>query len=171
MLRELNPRFLVTLAIPMAAIFMLQGAPADDAPKHANFSGRWRMIKDQSDFGTFQKPDIVVRVVEQQGSTMNVHTVQTTGSKTSISDVSYVIDGSETTNVMSGRNASSKTFWDGSALMVRTSTTDSKHQPVEMVDRWELSPDGQLLTITSDVTAPHGEAHLKLVCEKEKTGS
>ncbi len=149
--------------------FTLCGQSAAPA-KHPDFSGRWRMLKDQSDFGRFNRPDIIVRIVDHHEPTLNVHTVQTTGSKTTTSDVSYFTDGSETTNVMSGRDATSKAFWDGSALVIRTTTTDSKNETIQYVDHWELAADGQILTITSDITAAAGEAHLKLVCEKEKVG-
>ncbi|MGI9073408.1 MAG: hypothetical protein ACR2JB_19345 [Bryobacteraceae bacterium] len=135
-----------------------------------DFSGRWRMVKDKSDFGGFTSPDIVVRVVEHRDPTLNVHTVQTSKGKTSTVDVSYFTDGSQTTNSMSGRDAVSKAFWDGSALVIRTTTKDSKGEDQVVEDRWELSDDRQTLTISSHVTTPKGQVDMKLVCEREKVG-
>ncbi len=137
-------------------------------PAKPNFSGRWRMVKDKSDFGGFKAPDIIVRVIEHRDPTLNVHTVQTSGGKTSTVDVSYFTDGSETTNSMSGRDAVSKAFWDGPALVIRTKTKDSKDEDELVEDRWELSDNGQTLTISSHVTTPKGQVDMKLVCEKEK---
>jgi hypothetical protein len=154
-------------AIVLGLCMAMLSANAQDAAKKQNFSGRWRMVKELSDFGTFTRPDIITRVVDQRGPTMNVHTVQTTGRNTSTSDVSYFTDGRSTTNVMSGREATSKVFWDGPALMVRTETKDSKNNEIEIVDRWELSSDGSVLTITSHIGGPTGGADLKLVCRKE----
>lgn len=125
------------------------------------------MIKDLSEFQKFKQPDIITRTVEEHDNTMNVHTVQTTGKSTTTSDVTYLLDGSDSQNVMSGRDAVSKTFWDGSALMIRTITKDSKNENIEINDRWELSADGQQLITTSDIGTPTGGAHLKLVCQKE----
>jgi hypothetical protein len=102
---------------------------------------------------------------------MNIHTIQTTNGKTTTSDVSYFVDGRETTNVLSGRDATSKSFWDGSTLSIRTETTNSKGEATQIVDRWDLSPDGETLTIISHIETPNGEADLKLVCDKEKTAS
>src|SRR5947209_14165118 len=99
---------------------------AASAETHADFSGRWRMTKELSEFGSLKQPDIVVRVIEQHEPTLNLHTVETTDGKTNVSDVSYLTDGSETKNTRSGRLATSKAFWDGPALMIRTQTTDSK---------------------------------------------
>lgn len=137
------------------------------AAERPDYSGRWRMVKEQSDFGQFVAPDMVVRVVEEHGSTMNVHTVQTRDKKTSYSDVSYFTTGEISTNSMSGRDATSKAFWDGDTLVIRTDTKDSKGQDEHIVDRWDLSPDRQMLTISSHIETVAGEADLKLVCRKE----
>jgi hypothetical protein len=128
------------------------------------------MIKDKSDFGGFKAPDIIVRVIEHRDPTLNVHTVQTSGQKTSTVDVSYFTDGSQTTNSMSGRDAVSKAFWDGPALVIRTKTKDSKDEDEVVEDRWELSDGGQTLTISSHVTTPKGQVDMKLVSQKEKVG-
>jgi hypothetical protein len=149
------------LAVSCALLLPFQAA-------HTDFSGRWRMVKDKSDFGHAQMPDIVVRVIEQHGVAMNVHTVQTTGTKTSIADVTYLTDGSESKNVINGHDALSKTFWDGPALMIRTTLNLSNGDEELVEDRWELSDDRQTLTITSHVSTPKGGTHLKLVCVREQ---
>jgi hypothetical protein len=154
-------------ALPLPTVGEGQ-APA--SPAKPDLSGRWRMVKDKSDFGGFTAPDIVVRVVEHRDPTLNVHTVQTSKGKTSTVDVSYFTDGSQTTNTMSGRDAVSKAFWDGPALVIRTTTKNSKGEDQVVEDRWELSEDRQTLTITSHVTTTKGQVDMKLVCEREKVG-
>jgi hypothetical protein len=143
----------------LVVISTVAGQPA----QHTNFSGRWRMLKDQSDFGQFSRPDMVVRVIDQHDPTLNLHTVETTNGKTITADISYFTDGTESTNTRGGRPAVSKAFWDGNALMIRTATTDSKNLELMIVERWELSPDGKILVTTSDI----GNQRFKLVCEKE----
>lgn len=146
---------------------MLAGAQ-QQTPQNTNFSGRWRMVKDQSNFGNFNTPDMVVLVVDQHGAAMNVHIVETVGGKTHFSDVVYYTDGRVANNIINGHDAESRTFWDGTALMVRTYEKNSKNQDVMMLDRWQLSPDGQTLTMTSHITTETGEADIKMVCVKEK---
>lgn len=150
--------FLPALAYPQAAL---------PTPK-PDFSGRWRMIKDQSDFGGFSIPDAVIRVIEHRDPTLNVHTIQTTGSKTTTADVSYFTDGSQTQNVINGHDATSKAYWDGPALVIRTNMKDSKGEDVVIEDRWQLSDDQQTLTTTSHIETPKGQVDMKLVCVKEK---
>lgn len=128
------------------------------------------MVKSQSDFAGFHIPDIVVRVVDQQGVTMNVHTVQTSGEKTTTADVSYFTDGNVSKNVINGREAESKAFWDDPALVVRTRMKNAKGDNELIVDRWEVSSDHQTLTINSHVTTPNGEVDMKMVCERDNIG-
>jgi hypothetical protein len=154
------------LALVLATIAVAQ-QPA--APK-TNFSGRWRMLKEQSNFAKFSVPDMVVRVVDQHGSTMSVHTVETIHGKTNISDIVYYTDGRAANNTINGHDAESRTFWDGPALMVRTYEKTSNAQEIEMLDRWELSPDGKMLTTSSHITTPKGVVDMKLVSVKEKVG-
>jgi hypothetical protein len=146
-------------------------AQTSGAPPRTDFSGRWRMVKDQSDFGAFHVPDIIVRVIDQREQTMNVHTVQTTGSKTTSSDVSYFTDGSVTKNVINGRDAESKSFWDGPTLVIRTNMKTSQGDAEQIVDRWDLSEDRNTLTTTSRITTPRGGVDMKLVCRREKPDS
>ena len=159
---------LIAVALSTVICAVAAGAQNDAAPAHTNFSGRWRMVKDKSDFARAAMPDMIVRVVDQRDSTLNVHTLQTTGKATKSADVSYFIDGSPSTNVINNHEATSKTFWDGPALVVRTSLKLSNGDEESIEDRWELSDDGETLTTTSHINTPKGETTLKLVCEKEK---
>jgi hypothetical protein len=157
-----------------AAVLWPAIAPAQDSTTSAkpNFSGRWRMVKEKSKLAGFHVPDIVVQVVEQRGNTMNVHTVETTGKQTTTADVSYFIDGSPSTNVINGRQAESKTFWDDKVLNVRTSIKDASGTEVlVMEDRWELSDDGETLTRTSHDITPKGSVDMTLISVKEKGAS
>ena len=158
------------LLLGLAAGYSVLAFARTDAA-HADFSGRWRMVKDKCDFGGFSVPDMIVRQIEQKNTTLNVHTVQTKAGKTTTADVSYFTDGTEASNVISGREATSKAFWDGTALMVRTNTKDSKGDDLIIEDRWELSDDKQTLTNTSHITTDKGsEVTMKLVCSREEVG-
>jgi hypothetical protein len=161
----------ITLLLALILVWKQPSAQAQakqQAPVHTNFSGRWRMDKEKSDFGAFAKPDIVVRVIDQHDPTMNVHTVQTNGQKTSTIDAVYMTDGSLVNNVINGRDAASKAFWDDKALVIRTNMKTAKDEDEEIEDRYELSDDGQTLTTTSHVTTQKGDVTMTLVCSREK---
>jgi hypothetical protein len=145
----------------------LCGQAADTPPVHPNFSGRWRMDKEKSKFNGFTVPDAVIRVVDHHDPLINLHTIQTTGQKTSMTDVTYFTDNSVTTNTIRGRDAQCRAYWDGSALVVRTKMImkNGEHEVIE--DRWELSADGKTLTTGSHIVTESGEADLTLVCVRE----
>jgi len=146
----------------------LAAQKATDAPPvHPNFSGRWRMVKEKSEFNGFKVPDVVIRVVDHHDPMINLHTIQTTDKQTMMSDVSYFTDNSVTMNTIKGRDAQCRAFWDGQALIVRTKMimANGEHEVIE--DRWELSTDGHVLTTSSHIVTESGEASLTLVCEKE----
>jgi hypothetical protein len=143
-----------------------QGVPS---PARPNFSGRWRMVKDKSNFATFHMPDMIIQQIDHHDPTLNIHTVETLGNKTNSNDVSYFTDGTESQNVISGRDATSKAFWDGLALMIRTDTKDSRGENITMEDRYELSADKKTLTEMSHITtALGGDVTMKLVCQRER---
>ncbi|MBV9034861.1 MAG: hypothetical protein JO182_10250 [Acidobacteriaceae bacterium] len=100
---------------------------------------------------------------------MNVHTVQTNGQKTSTVDATYMTDGSVASNIINNRDATSKAFWDGKVLVIRTNMKTAKNEDEEIEDRYELSDDGQILITTSHVTTDKGEVTMKMVCVKEKS--
>jgi len=154
--------FFACLLLPRAV------AQTESPPQKTNFSGRWRMVKEKSDFARATAPEAIIRVIDQRGVTMNVHTIQTMGKKTVSADISYLLDGSEAQNILNGHDAVSKAFWDGPALMIRTTLKFANGDEEVVTDRWELSPDGDTLTTTSHVVTTKGEADLKLVCVKEK---
>src|SRR5436305_2074591 len=129
-----------------------------------------RMNAEKSDFAKFRMPDMVVRVIDHHDPTMNVHTVQTSAGKTNTSDVTYLTDGSISSNVVNGRDATSKTFWDGDALVVRTEMKTAKNEDEQIEDRYELSEDGATLTTTSHVVTEKGDVTMKLVSDREKVG-
>ena len=151
------------LCLLLAATLLLSADPA-----RTDFSGRWRMDKDKSDFGKFKKPDIVVRVIEQRDPDMNVHLVQTTGERTTTVDAVYKTDGTASTNVVNGRDATSKSFWDGPDLVIRTNMKTSKNEDEVIEDRYSLGDGGATLTMTSHVITDKGEATLVMVSNKVK---
>jgi hypothetical protein len=146
----------------------LTGQQPDAPPVRPNFSGRWRMVKEKSDFNGFKVPDAVIRVVDHRDPVINLHTIQTTGKQTTMADVSYFTDNSVTMNTIKGRDAQCRAFWDGQALVVRTKMIMANGEKEVIEDRWELSADGNTLTTTSHIVTEKGEAALTLVCEKEE---
>ena len=164
---SLSRRSLIS-SLLFSFIAAAQTPPTPGSLPKPDFSGRWRMMKERSDFHGFPMPSIVVRRVEDRQTTLNVHTIQTNGENTATNDATYFTDGSVTKNLINGRDAESKCYWDGSVLVIRTSMKNSKGLDEFITDRWELSDDGQYLTISSHVETEKGGVDMKMVMVKEK---
>jgi hypothetical protein len=131
-----------------------------------NYTGKWRMVKEKSDFGKFAAPESMVRTVDHQDVTINVHTAEAGPQGKASADVTYYTDGRESTNEVHGRESKSHCFWDGEVLVIRTVSTAGNGQPVDTEQRWELSADGKVLTMTSHMETGLTQANFKLVCER-----
>ncbi len=131
-----------------------------------NYGGKWRMVKEKSEFGKFAAPDSMIRTVDHQDVTINVHTAETGPMGKASADVTYYTDGRESTNEVHGRESKSHCFWDGEVLVIRTVSTAGNGQPVNTEQRWVLAPDGKTLTMTSHMETGLTQADFKLVCER-----
>jgi hypothetical protein len=155
----------VILLLAVAAFSLTAQSP--DTPVKPNFSGRWRMLKDKSTFAGFKVPDLIARVIDQRDPVMNVHTVTTADGKTNIADVVYSTDGATTDNVINGRSAQSKSYWDGATLVIRTTMKTAKGDDEVIEDRWALSDDKQTLTTASHIETDKGQVDMTLVCARQ----
>jgi hypothetical protein len=164
----LFPRRSLFIFVLFSFAVSAQTPPTPGALPKTDFSGRWRMMKERSDFHGFAMPSIVVRKVDEREPTLNVHTIQTTGDKTTTNDATYFTDGAVAKNVINGRDAESKCYWDGPVLVIRTSMKNSKGLDEFITDRWELSEDKEYLTISSHVETEQGGVDMKMVSIREK---
>ncbi len=131
-----------SLAAPLFAI-----APERD------FSGNWILIESRSDWRTLgQEPEPFLTVTQDE---------RTLRCKSAVGDRelswSYSLDGKETR--ANGRNSLVK--WEGAALLVNTLVSAPENYTV--MDRWRLSADRSILTITRQVVRARGEAEGRLV--------
>ena len=92
---------------------------------------------------------------------------RSTGTATKTADVTYLLDGTPSSNIINNHPATSKAFWDGETLNIRTNLKLSNGDDELVEDTWQLSPDGTTLNETSHVSTPKGGILMKMVCEKE----
>lgn len=152
----------------MAFTLLATGCLFAQTGEKPNFSGVWRMVKEKSDFGKVAMPDRILRTIDHRGVTINVHTEQEAGGRTSSTDLLYYTDGRDSTNEVSGREGTYHCFWDGGTLVIRTEAKTKSGRAALTEERWTLEPDGNTLTMTSHVRTSGFEADFKMVCERVK---
>jgi len=149
---------LVSLAI-LAASIGFAASP--------DLTGNWKLNASKSDFGQFPAPTAMTQKVSHAEPKLTVETKMTTDQGEMAFTSNYTTDGKETTNQgFGGSEVKSTAKWDGGTLVI-----DSKgsfgDNPYTMKDKWGLSEDGKVLTITRRFSSGMGDIDQKMVFEKQ----
>lgn len=139
------------------------------------FSGTWVMNKDKSDVlmgpPDGEKPDVTMKVDATKDSVKVSQTFSSSRGEMSM-DQAYTPDGKshEITGPMDSKGTA-EASWDGEKLILKT-VFKFERNGEEMVMKndsiWELSADGNVLTIQSKMDSPRGAREGKQVFDKKK---
>jgi len=118
-----------------------------------DFSGNWTLDSQKSNFRGLPVNPGAVLTVTQQGS----------GFRCTESGVtwSFRVDGSESNYKVKDSNLSSEAKWEGSALLINTLVSGPQNYVIE--DRWQLSKNRSILTITRTIRRGTAESEATLV--------
>ena len=152
------------VAIVFLALIGLAGAEARAQEKPV-FSGEWTMNAAESDFGQFPAPSSFVRKIEHDDPELTYTTTQSGPAGTTVSELSYKTDGTETVNEVTGARTSGSARWEGDVLEIR-STRGGGATEIRMVERWSLSADRRRLRVDGTVETAAGAAKLVIVLER-----
>ncbi len=128
-----------------------------------DFSGRWRLNETRSEIRALPvRPAPELHVASKEGK---VHCEAHTPGQAPL-PCSFSTDGREVRSQGRDWTVSTKTKWEGSALLLNAIHTSPQRQHTCM-DRWKLSRDGNTLTIRRVVVSlSGGETESTLVYEK-----
>ena len=110
-------------------------------------------------------PSKYIREVTHKEPDLKIVTTQTTRQSERTSEITYTTDGRECKNEIRGAEAVGTATWDGSALVIQ-STTDVQGMKITLDETWKLSADGQTLTLDVQLGSPRGSAALMIVLAK-----
>ncbi len=124
---------------------------------HPNFTGVWKLIRSESDFGFLPPPHLRVDTISHEDPVLKMRTRQ----KDENGDVTLERDltiGDEPVKIaVQGKTRRIRAFWEDSVLVVETkSETSGKQWRIE--DRWKLDEDGEWLTLERMHEQPGGGA-------------
>jgi hypothetical protein len=123
-----------------------------------DFSGNWILDRQQSDLRNLSETPGGLLTLAQQGSAIRctegaaVWTIRT--------------DGTESKYQLRNSSMNSLAKWEGSALLINTLVSGPEHYVV--MDRWELSKDRTVLTITRSIQRGTSEAEATLVYKNQE---
>ncbi len=155
---------LVLLLVLAPALSRSESKPSADLP---SFSGYWKLDSAKSDFGGMPVPDSAGYVIRHIGAKLTFDYTQ--DSKTTRVDITTdgqerMTDSNEETEIWT------RAYWEGPVLVfeARQRPRPAHDNPnVRWTSRWKLSPDGKVLTIARQITAPQGQLNQVLVFSRE----
>ena len=150
-------------------IMVLLGATTVLEAKGTDFSGTWILNKEKSELGERGRVD-ASKIINQKGDSLIIKRTFTGRNGQEMSDIDkFLINGKECIN-KGFRNSERKSVlnWDsdGKILFVKSTLTmerDGEKRVVNMTEKFSLSTDGKVLTIT--VSSDRGE--VKMVYDKK----
>ena len=127
----------------------------------ANFSGVWKLIRGESDFGFLPPPQLRVDTIAHDGPCLRVRTRQKDASGDITVDRDLAIGAEPAEIEIRGRRRKIRAYWDEAALVMETvSEVSGNGRRIE--DRWTLDPGGEWLTIARVREQPGGAVRQKL---------
>ena len=117
-----------------------------------DFTGNWVLDAQQSDTRRLSEPPAATLKITAQGPA--VHCTELDENGRTLADWSFRTDGEETRSQHDGETRSTETKWEGASLL--TNTLASGRDSYVIAERWKLSKDNTVLTITR--TIQHGGA-------------
>ncbi len=156
MTRRLFATLFVCLSIGSLA------AVAADKP---DFSGKWKLNTEKSDFGPMPKPEKVDYVIAHKDPELNVKSTATTQMGEVANESKIVTDGKEFTNTMRGQEIKGTAKWEGKVLVVHQEL-EMQGTTIRLDQKWTLSEDGKSITQEISISTPQGELKQKAVLDK-----
>ncbi len=148
-------------AIAFAFVASALMAPLYAVDPEPDFSGTW-ILDAHSTLRTLPWPAEQTLAVAQRD--VAIRCLATSADGTSVR-WSYLLDGTETRFRLGDETRSSVAKWDGAALLIDTQV--SAPEAYTVMDRWQLSLDRSVLTITRQVVRKSGGVESVLVYAKE----
>jgi hypothetical protein len=141
-----------------AVLFALLGA-LHAADLDRDFSGSWILLEDRSRPAGPNEPDPFLKIIQDS-----------TAIHCATADVSwtYLLDGKDSKYKFGNEERNSAVKWEGAALLINTLVAAGSRN-YTLMDRWELSPDRNVLTISREAIGASGPREGVLVYRRAGT--
>ncbi|MBI4891392.1 MAG: hypothetical protein HY821_12265 [Acidobacteria bacterium] len=131
-----------------------------------DFSGSWKINKLKSDFGPMPPPDSLTMTIDHKDPKLTVVNKQSRDGNEFESTSNYTTDGKECVNEFRGNSRKSTLKWEGETL-VTVSKAKLGENDITITEKWVLSGEGKVLTISRHIVTPRGESDTKMTLDKQ----
>lgn len=136
-------------ALLLGGVSLLAAIPAAGKP---DFSGTWKMDAEKSDLGGAPEQEALVYTVEHKDPKLKI----VISSKNRPGEERNFTIGGDDVNKSSHGEMRSKSHWDGAVLVFDTKGKYDGYE-VQMLEKWSLSVDGKVMTITREISSNAGD--------------
>ena len=147
------------LTTAVVAALALSGLAAAQAKPDLN--GTWKMNRAKSKFQA-GGPEAISIKFEQQGEKLSEVLTITGSEGDRVFNLSYTLDGKETTTELRGEPFKSTAKWEGNTLVIEV-----KGGPGALLRKFTFSEDGKTMTAAVQQPRPDGEINDVIVFEKQ----
>lgn len=126
-----------------------------------NFTGVWKLIRGESDFGFLAPPRSRVDTIAHEEPELRIRTRQKDANGDLALDRDLTIGGPVVEVVIHGRARRVRAYWDEAALVVET-VSEVSGSPRGIEDRWTLDADAGWVTIDRVHEQPGGPVRQRL---------
>ncbi len=132
-----------------------------------NFSGDWKLNAAKSEFGQMPAPSSMTEKITHEEPKLTTATKMASDAGDFDMKATYTTDGKESTNEgFGGSQMKSTAKWDGDTLVIESKGQFGDSE-FSMSEKWVLSADGKVLTLTRVFKSAMGEGEQKMVLEKQ----
>ncbi|MFL6256986.1 MAG: hypothetical protein ACJ74T_18420, partial [Pyrinomonadaceae bacterium] len=139
---------------------------------HPDLSGTWQLDRAKSDFGEWSdkplsKADATLVITHADPELKMKHTLRLNGQEELKEFIYYTDERGETNPATLGvGEVKSKTKWEGDKVVASARITrkgQSGPYTLDMMQKWQVSSDGKMLTNTTNISGELGAQQIKLV--------
>jgi len=119
-----------------------------------NLTGVWEVDKTHSDFGRMPAPESLTdRIVHREPRLVISSVLKLSPRRALVSTIRAMSDGSETVNVINGREFRARCHWEGLRLVLEVRDSEGRR----MTELRYLAADGRSLVVESYLGEPRGK--------------
>lgn len=140
---------------------------------HPDFTGAWKLIRGESEFGFLPPPRLRIDTIVHDAGTgaLQIRTRQKDASGDVTVDRDVVIDGDPVAVAIRGRSRTVRAYWGSPAAELVIETASEVSGGTRRIeDRWTLDPDGQWITIHRLHELPGGPVRQRLRLRRITSG-
>ncbi|HEX5731568.1 MAG TPA: hypothetical protein VF131_01945 [Blastocatellia bacterium] len=159
----------ITMSLIIILLYLLISSLTVMAQVRPDFSGTWKLNKDNSDFGKVGRPDsltegFAVLVITHNEPSFHWAIIANDEIK---GGVSFTTDGKKTISHAGNIERTDEARWEGTTLLHSTKVRGENGKLLSHQERLMLSEDGKTLTILRHLSTEIFEVDVKLVYERQ----